>query len=63
MKKTYISPLSEVVKLKLSSSIMEGAGVMTGSKGADAGDMQAKRLDAWSFDEEKNSEKQHNVWE
>lgn len=46
MKRTYISPMAEIIKLNLSSSVLEeGAGVGNASLGADAStDMQAKQF-------------------
>lgn len=65
MKRTYISPMAEIIKLNLSSSVLEeGAGVGNASLGADAStDMQAKQFDTWSFDDEEEEEKQSNIWE
>lgn len=65
MKRTYISPMAEIIKLNLSSSVLEeGAGVGNASLGADAStDMQAKQFDTWNFDDEEEEEKQSNIWE
>ena len=65
MKRTYISPMAETIKLNLSSSVLEdGAGVGGVSQGADAStDMQAKQFDTWNFDDEEEEEKQSNIWE
>lgn len=62
MKRTYISPMAETIKLNLSSSVLEGAGIINGSKGADGADMQAKQFNTWNFDDEEE-EKQSNIWE
>lgn len=63
MKRTYISPMAKTIKLNLSSSVLEGTDIMTGSKGADGGDMQAKQFNTWNFDDEEEEEKQSNIWE
>ena len=63
MKRTYIAPMAETIKLNLSSSVLEGAGVGNASLGADGPDMQAKQFDTWSFDDEEEEEKQSNIWE
>lgn len=64
MKRTYIAPMAETIKLNLSSSVLEGVGIGNGSVGADAGvDMQAKQFDTWNFDDEEEEEKQSNIWE
>ena len=65
MKRTYIAPMAETIKLNLSSSVLEGgAGVRNGSVGADAEvDMQAKQFNTWSFDDVEEEEKQSNIWE
>lgn len=65
MKRTYIAPMAETIKLNLSSSVLqEGAGVGNASLGADAStDMQAKQFNTWSFDDEEEEEKQSNIWE
>lgn len=64
MKRTYIAPMAETIKLNLSSSVLqEGAGVGNVSLGADATDMQAKQFNTWSFDDEEEEEKQSNIWE
>lgn len=64
MKRTYIAPMAETIKLNLSSSVLqEGAGVGNASLGADAStDMQAKQFNTWNFDDEEE-EKQSNIWE
>ena len=63
MKRTYIAPMAETIKLNLSSSVLEGgAGIINGSKGADGADMQAKQFNTWNFDDEEE-EKQSNIWE
>ena len=64
MKRTYIAPMAETIKLNLSSSVLEGAVVGPGSVGADAEvDMQAKQFNTWNFDDEEEEEKQSNIWE
>lgn len=65
MKRTYIAPMAETIKLNLSSSVLEeGAGIGNDSLGADAStDMQAKQFNTWSFDDEEEEEKQSNIWE
>ncbi len=65
MKRTYIAPMAETIKLNLSSSVLEeGAGVGNASLGADAStDMQAKQFNTWNFDDEEEEEKQSNIWE
>lgn len=63
MKRTYISPMAETIKLNLSSSVLEGAGVGNGSNGADGKDAQAKQFNTWNFDDEEEEEKQSNIWE
>lgn len=64
MKRTYIAPMAETIKLNLSSSVLEdGAGVVGGSVGGDASTMQAKQFDTWNFDDEEEEEKQSNIWE
>lgn len=64
MKRTYISPMAKTIKLNLSSSVLEGAPIGTGSVGADAEvDMQAKQFNTWNFDDEEEEEKQSNIWE
>ncbi len=61
MKRTYIAPMAETIKLNLSSSVLEGAGVGNASLGADGADMQAKQFNTWNFDDEEE-EKQSNIW-
>lgn len=65
MKRIYIAPMAETIKLNLSSSVLEeGADLINGSnKGAVGGDMQAKQFNTWSFDDEEEEEKQSNIWE
>ena len=65
MKRIYIAPMAETIKLNLSSSVLqEGAGVENASLGADAStDMQAKQFNTWNFDDEEEEEKQSNIWE
>jgi len=62
MKRIYIAPMAETIKLNLSSSVLEDAGIINGSKGADGADMQAKQFNTWNFDDEEE-EKQSNIWE
>lgn len=62
MKRIYIAPMVETIKLNLSSSVLEDAGIINGSKGADGADMQAKQFNTWNFDDEEE-EKQSNIWE
>lgn len=64
MKRTYIAPMAETIKLNLSSSVLEdGAGVGGGTVGGDASTMQAKQFNTWNFDDEEEEEKQSNIWE
>ena len=64
MKRTYISPMAETIKLNLSSSVLQSAGIVNGSLGADASQgMQAKQFDTWNFDDVEEEEKQSNIWE
>lgn len=62
MKRIYIAPMAETIKLNLSSSVLEDAGIINGSKGADGADMQAKQFNTWNFDDEEE-EKQSNIGE
>lgn len=62
MKRIYIAPMAETIKLNLSSSVLKDAGIINGSKGADGADMQAKQFNTWNFDDEEE-EKQSNIWE
>ncbi len=62
MKRIYIAPMAETIKLNLSSSVLEDAGIINGSKDADGADMQAKQFNTWNFDDEEE-EKQSNIWE
>lgn len=55
--------MAETIKLNLSSSVLEGAGVGNNSLGADGPDMQAKQFNTWNFDDEEEEEKQSNIWE
>lgn len=56
--------MAKTIKLNLSSSVLEeGAGMGTGSKGANGEDMQAKQFNTWNFDDEEEEEKQSNIWE
>lgn len=64
MKRTYIAPMAETIKLNLSSSVLEdGAGVGGGSRGGNGEDAQAKQFNTWNFDDEEEEEKQSNIWE
>ena len=63
MKRTYISPMTETIKLNLSSSVLESAGIRNGSIGGNGEDAQAKQFNTWSFDDEEEEEKQSNIWE
>ena len=64
MKRTYIAPMAETIKLNLSSSVLEdGAGVVGGSLGTSGDQAQAKQFNTWSFDDEEEEEKQSNIWE
>lgn len=55
--------MAETIKLNLSSSVLEGAGVGNNSLGADGNQAQAKQFDTWNFDDEEEEEKQSNIWE
>lgn len=55
--------MAKTIKLNLSSSVLEGAGIGKGSVGGDASTMQAKQFDTWNFDDEEEEEKQSNIWE
>lgn len=64
MKRIYIAPMAETIKLNLSSSVLEGgAGIGNGTVGGDGGHMQAKQFDTWNFDDVEEEEKQSNIWE
>ena len=63
MKRTYISPMAETIKLNLSSSVLESTGIVNGSLGADGNQAQAKQFNTWNFDDEEEEEKQSNIWE
>lgn len=64
MKRIYIAPMAETIKLNLSSSVLEeGAGVGNASLGGNGEDAQAKQFDTWNFDDEEEEEKQSNIWE
>lgn len=63
MKRIYIAPMAETIKLNLSSSVLEGAGVGGGSLGTSGDQAQAKQFNTWSFDDEEEEEKQSNIWE
>ena len=61
MKRIYIAPMAETIKLNLSSSVLESE-VINGSNGANGEDAQAKQFNTWNFDDEEE-EKQSNIWE
>ena len=64
MKRIYIAPMAETIKLNLSSSVLQdGAGVGGGSLVGNGEDAQAKQFNTWSFDDEEEEEKQSNIWE
>ena len=63
MKRTYIAPMAETIKLNLSSSVLESGGIRNGSLGADGNQTQAKQFNTWSFGDEEEEEKQSNIWE
>lgn len=64
MKRTYIAPMAETIKLNLSSSVLEdGAGMGGDSTGTSGDQTQAKQFDTWSFGDEEEEEKQSNIWE
>ena len=64
MKRTYIAPMAETIKLNLSSSVLqEGAGMGGGSTGTSGDQAQAKQFNTWSFGDEEEEEKQSNIWE
>ena len=63
MKRTYIAPMAETIKLNLSSSVLQSAGIVNGSLGADGNQAQAKQFNTWNFDDEEEEEKQSNIWE
>ena len=64
MKRIYIAPMAETIKLNLSSSVLEGgAGLGNGTVGGNGEDAQAKQFNTWSFDDEEEEEKQSNIWE
>lgn len=63
MKKRYIIPQTELVRLRLHSELLENIGVGTISKGADANDAYAKQH---HFDNEvftNDGVKNFNPWE
>ncbi len=62
MKRIYIAPMAETIKLNLSSSVLESA-VINGSNGANGEDAQAKQFNTWNFDDVEEEEKQSNIWE
>ena len=64
MKRTYIAPMAETIKLNLSSSVLEdGAGMGGDSTGTSGDQAQAKQFNTWSFGDEEEEEKQSNIWE
>ena len=64
MKRTYIAPMAETIKLNLSSSVLqEGAGMGGDSTGTSGEDAQAKQFNTWNFGDEEEEEKQSNIWE
>ena len=63
MKRTYIAPMAETIKLNLSSSVLESGGIRNGSLGADGNQAQAKQFNTWSFDDVEEEEKQSYIWE
>ena len=64
MKRTYISPMAETIKLNLSSSVLqEGVGMGGDSTGTSGDQAQAKQFNTWSFGDEEEEEKQSNIWE
>ena len=63
MKRIYIAPMAETIKLNLSSSVLdEGTGMGGGSLVGNGEDAQAKQFNTWNFDDEEE-EKQSNIWE
>lgn len=63
MKRTYIAPMAETIKLNLSSSVLEGVELGKGSLGTSGDQTQAKQFNTWNFDDEEEEEKQSNIWE
>ncbi|MDD6528923.1 MAG: hypothetical protein PUF41_02795 [Prevotella copri] len=64
MKRTYIAPMAETIKLNLSSSVLqEGVGMGGDSTGTSGDQAQAKQFNTWSFGDEEEEEKQSNIWE
>ncbi len=64
MKRTYITPMAETIKLNLSLFCPgRRAGVGGGSLGGNGEDAQAKQFNTWNFDDEEEEEKQSNIWE
>ena len=64
MKRTYIAPMAETIKLNLYSSVLqEGAGMGGDSTGTSGDQTQAKQFNTWSFGDEEEEEKQSNIWE
>lgn len=64
--KKYIIPKTEIVRLKLNDSILEGAGIGTTSTGAKGSSAMSKENNFFDWEEE-DSEKdacpQNNIWE
>ena len=64
MKRIYIAPMAETIKLNLSSSVLqEGVGMGGDSTGTSGDQAQAKQFNTWSFDDVEEEEKQSNIWE
>ena len=64
MKRTYIVPMAETIKLNLSSSVLQEGVAMGGDSTGTSGDQaQAKQFNTWSFGDEEEEEKQSNIWE
>ena len=64
MKRIYIAPMAETIKLNLSSSVLqEGVGMGGDSTGTSGDQAQAKQFNTWSFGDEEEEEKQSNIWE
>lgn len=64
MKRTYIAPMAETIKLNLSSSVLqEGVGMGCDSTGTSGDQAQAKQFNTWNFDDVEEEEKQSNIWE
>ena len=54
--------MAETIKLNLSSSVLQSAGIVNGSLGTSGDQAQAKQFNTWSFGDEEE-EKQSNIWE